>query len=57
MSCINGFLPPFTGEVARTKCATKWATRVDMPEKRSDHRLQNGRLQNGLSVCSRVKER
>jgi len=42
MSHINGFLPPFTGEVARTKCATKGATGDDMLEKRArapDHSL------------------
>ena len=33
MSRSNGFLPPFAGEVARTKCATKGATRVEMLEK------------------------
>jgi hypothetical protein len=27
MSRINRFLPPFTGEVARTKCATMGAVR------------------------------
>jgi hypothetical protein len=35
MSRINRFLPPFTGEVARTKCATMGAARVEVRKNRS----------------------